>query len=91
MNGTDNVPQRETEGTREFSKLRENTQFLEQIVETLNVRLTPFLRSGGLKAGLESAKNPENSSKFAQELNIINNRLRTVANVLDNVLGGLEI
>ena len=87
---TTNVPQRETEVSREFGRLHQNTETLEQVVKQLFVRLQPMLRSGGLK-GEGSAKTPENSSKFAQDMNGVNRRLDDASNQLKEILNTLEL
>ena len=87
---TTNVPQRETEVSREFGRLHQNTEVLEQVVKQLFIRLQPMLRSGGLKAD-SSAKTPENSSKFAQDMNGVNRRLDDASSQLKEILNTLEL
>ena len=91
MYGQDtSVPVRESELNREYSKLLNTTECLEKVKEVLFSKLARFLNGGGLKDG-ETPKNPENSSKFGQELNTMNSRLGYVLKELNDLADRLEV
>lgn len=81
---------RESEISREFSKLHKITEVLEDIRKRFDARLEGVLSNNRLK-DKDDSKNPENSSKFAQDLNGVNDRLNEVANGLDELFNRIEL
>ena len=92
MYGQDSaVPQRETELNRELSRLTSAIEALESATESLCGRLHPLLRQGGLEDESQNAKKPGASSKLAQDIAVLEERVEKAVQVLADTLSCLEI
>lgn len=91
MNGDQSVgPVKETETTKEYSRLLMNIEALEKLSSLLTERLAGYLGSERPKNDT-ATQNPENYSKFAQNLNNVNGKVTRVLLNLEDVLCRLEI
>ena len=85
----ENAPVREIESLREMNKMSSNINLLEKVAEEFSVRLDKYTRPSTPEENKTS--NPENYSKFAQELGGLNYRLENLGDRMTDLLKRLEI